>query len=109
MGRFKKGLFLGGILGAGLMWLNATTRGKAQREEIFDHAAEVYRRVKQDVMASDALGQIKQNSYVHLVEKYMKLYKEQYHLAEGAATMVGKIVKAQWDTLADEVGKSKKR
>ncbi len=28
MGKFKKGLFLGGLLGAGLMWLNATKKRK---------------------------------------------------------------------------------
>ncbi|MEK7084784.1 MAG: hypothetical protein AAB932_06120, partial [Patescibacteria group bacterium] len=59
MGKFKKGLFLGGILGAGLMWLNTTTRGKEKREEIFDHAAEIYRRVKEEIKDSDAVAGLK--------------------------------------------------
>jgi len=34
MGNFKKGLFLGGLLGAGLMWLNVTPKGREMKAKL---------------------------------------------------------------------------
>ena len=40
MGTFKKGLFFGGLLGAGLMWLNTTKQGRELRENMLNYAAD---------------------------------------------------------------------
>jgi len=49
MGRFKKGLFLGGLIGAGLMWLNATVKGKEYRAKIIAHLDPLYRELKESI------------------------------------------------------------
>ncbi len=53
MGKFKKGLFMGGLLGAGMMWLNTTKKGKETRDKLIDQSAEVYALLKDNILASD--------------------------------------------------------
>ena len=42
MGKFNKGVVLGGVLGAAIVWLNTTTKGKQYRTQLVDQAADIY-------------------------------------------------------------------
>ncbi len=103
MGKFKKGLFLGGLLGAGLMWLSTTKKGKEVREQMLDHAAEIYVKLKEEVINSPQYTDLTKNKYVQLVREYVDKYAIQNGLAENVKNMVVKVLNAQWDKLREEI------
>ncbi|KKQ27733.1 MAG: hypothetical protein US42_C0006G0040 [Candidatus Magasanikbacteria bacterium GW2011_GWC2_37_14] len=105
MGKFKGGLLLGGLLGAGFMWLTVTKKGKEVREKLLDQAAEVYENLKKQVLVSPQYQKLSKSEYVTLVKEYVDKYAIQNGLAENAKNMVIKIVSAQWQNLQNEIKK----
>lgn len=107
MGKFNKGLVLGGLLGAGLMWLNATKKGKEVREQMIDYASEVYEEVKEKVLASEGWEKMTKSEYYKIVEKIVDKYAVENDLADTVRDMVTKIVNAQWGKITKEDKKTK--
>jgi len=105
MGKFKKGMFLGGLLGAGLVWLSTTQKGKQVREEMLDHAAEVYVGLKDKVTVSEEFKNLTKNQYVKLATEAVNKYAIDNGLAENVKNMVVKVVSAQYKNLKGELKK----
>ncbi|HBU06905.1 MAG TPA: hypothetical protein DEB09_02385 [Candidatus Magasanikbacteria bacterium] len=105
MGIFKKGLLLGGLLGAGLMWLNTTKKGKEMRDEMLDHAAEVYVKLKEKILTSEQYYKLTKNEYVKMVQELVNKYAIDNGLAENIKKMVEKLVVAQWSNLKGQMKK----
>jgi len=105
MGKFKKGLCLGGLLGAGLVWLNTTKKGKELREVMLDKAADVYTDLKEKILSSDQYKKMTKNQYIKMVKKYIDKYAIDNGLAENIKNMVTKVVIAQWNNLKKELKK----
>ncbi len=102
MGTFKKGLFFGGLLGAGLMWLNTTKRGRELRDNMVDYAADVYAEVKKKITSSKGWRQLSKNEYVRTVEEVVNNYAVEHDLPDKVRDVVEKVVKAQWKKLKEE-------
>ncbi|MFZ2189767.1 MAG: hypothetical protein WAV48_03235 [Candidatus Magasanikiibacteriota bacterium] len=102
---FKKGLLFGGLLGAGLMWLNTTKKGKEMRDEMLDHAAEVYVKLKDKVLSSDQYKNLTKNEYVKLAQELVNKYAIDNGLTENIKKMVEKLVVAQWNNLKGQMKK----
>lgn len=96
MGKFKHGLFLGGLLGAGLVWLNVTKKGKEVRNELMDNAAKVYTDVKDKVTTSEGWDKMTKNKYYKFVEQTVNKYAVENDLLDSMRDMIEKVVKAQW-------------
>lgn len=105
MGRFKKGLFFGGMLGAGLTWLMTTTKGKNVRGQMLDHAADAYTKLREEVLASESYDKLTKSRYVKKVEKYVKAYAKEHNLSTDVAQVVTKLVSSQWKAMRDELKK----
>jgi gas vesicle protein len=105
MGKFNKGLFLGGILGAGLMWLNVTKKGKKLRDELLDHAAVIYEEVKEKAMSSEMWKEMNKNKYVELVKETVNKYAVKNALSENFKNMIEKVVCSQWCNLEKKIKK----
>lgn len=103
MGTFKKGLFLGGLLGAGAMWLAVTKEGKAMREQAMEHAVKVYDRVKTEVTKSPAWKKMKKSDFAKMVQKVADDYAEELGLAKKVTSMIVALVVSQWGKLRKEV------
>lgn len=99
MGKFKAGLFLGGLLGAGLAWLNLTQKGRETRDQILDHAAKIYAALKEKVQASEQFKELSKNEYVKLVKEYVDKYAIENGLAEKVKNVIIKVVSAQYNTI----------
>ncbi|PIZ95053.1 MAG: hypothetical protein COX81_02015 [Candidatus Magasanikbacteria bacterium CG_4_10_14_0_2_um_filter_37_12] len=108
MGKFKKGLVFGGLLGAGLMWLSTTKKGREVREQIFDYAADVYAEVKEKVTSSEQFDKMTKNKYVSLVRETVDKYAVKNGLANNAKNMIVKLVSSQWKNIQKEVAGRKK-
>lgn len=107
MGRFKKGLFLGGLLGAGVMWLNTTKKGRKMREQLLDYSADIYADVKEKVMSSDTWDTMTKSKYVAMVQDAVDKYAIKTGMAENVKNMVVKLVSSQWNQLQSEKKKKK--
>jgi len=107
MGRFNKGLFLGGMLGAGLVWLNTTKQGREKRDQILDYAADVYVDIKNRLMDSDTWDDMNKNKYVKMVREVVDTYAVDNKLAASVREAVVKLVSSQWKHLSAEVTKGR--
>ncbi|HAZ28599.1 MAG TPA: hypothetical protein DCY48_02375 [Candidatus Magasanikbacteria bacterium] len=108
MGKFKRGLIMGGLLGAGLMWLNTTKHGKETKEKILSYAGDVYDDVKQKIAASNAWEKMTKNAYVTMVKDAVKKYANTYQLSEHVQSLITTLVSSQWNTLKKEMKKKGK-
>jgi len=107
MGKFKKGLFLGTLLGAGLTWLNSTTKGKETRGNLIDHAEKLYPEIKEKILNSGAWNSMTKSKYIKLVEKQVNIYAKKYKLPTETKKLITKVVIAQWNNLQSAIKKKK--
>jgi gas vesicle protein len=105
MGKFKKGLFLGGMLGAGMTWLMATKKGKEVREQMLDHAADVYSKLRIQLLKNENYDKLTKHRYVTLLREYVDKYAIENGLANEVKEMIIKVVSAQWKNLRGELKK----
>lgn len=102
MGRFKKGLFLGGLIGAALMWLNATPKGKEMREKMMFQANDLYAQLKESLKQLD--GPTKE-MYDALVERAVEEYAAKKEMAMEIKDQLIKELKKRWKDLEKEIKK----
>lgn len=105
MGKFKHGLLAGGLLGAGMMWLNTTKKGRAMRSEIMEAAHEVYGRVKEQMMASDQWETMSKHAFVQKVTEIVNTYAIENGLADNVKNLVIKVVSSQYQNIKKEMKK----
>lgn len=103
MGRFKKGFLLGGLLGAGLIWLHTTKKGREMREQILDHASSVYEEVKHKVKSSASWEKMKKTEYLALVKDVVHRYGTEKGLADMVKEATAKLVGTQWSRIKKEL------
>lgn len=102
MGRFKKGLFLGGLVGAGLMWLNATPKGKELRAKLTAHLEPLYNELK---ISLKQLEGPTQEMYNALVERAVAEYAAKKDLVEDVKDQLVRQLKKKWKDLEKELKK----
>lgn len=100
MGRFKKGVFLGGLLGATLMWLNATPKGKEMRAKLSAHLEPLFEELK--VSLKQLEGPTKE-MYDALVERAVAEYAAKKELAEEVQSHLIRELKKRWVKLQREL------
>ena len=109
MGRFHKGLFFGGLLGASLVWLTLTPKGKKVREELFDHAAIVYARLKEEVVKSEMWKEMTESEFVETVKRITDTYAREIGMVKEMSDIVEKIVRTQWKQFRAQLPESTKQ
>lgn len=102
MGRFKKGLFLGGLLGAALMWLNATPKGKEMRAKLLAHLDPLYRELKESIKKLEGPTR---EMWDALVERAVEEYAAKKEMAAEMKEMLIRKLKKRWDELEKELKK----
>lgn len=103
MGKFKKGVVLGGLLGGALVWLNTTTKGKQYRSKLVDQAADIYARVKEEVEASGAMEKMNKNKYVAMVKKAVDKYAIENGMAASVKNTIVRLLSSQWSNFKKEM------
>lgn len=102
MGNFKKGLFWGSLVGAGLMWLNATPKGKEMRAKVLAHVEPLFDELKSSLMQLE--GPTKE-MYEALVERAVEEYGARKELADDMKVVLIKQLKKKWAEIAKELKK----
>lgn len=100
MGRFKKGLFFGGLLGAALMWLNATPKGKEMRAKLAENLEPLYNELKQSLKQLEGPTQ---EMYDALVDRAVEEYAAKKELAEEMKDVLIKELKKRWKRLEKDL------
>ena len=108
MSRFKKGLFLGGLLGAAMMWLNATPKGRKMRDELLDHAALIYADITEKIRSSDAWRDMNKNKYIALVRDAVEMYAAKHGLTPEMKDKIVKLIVSQWKQVQEGLRKRMK-
>lgn len=102
MGNFKRGLILGGALGAFLTWLNVTPQGKEMRTKILQHLEPLYNELK------DSISQLEgptQEMWDALVERAVEEYGAKRELADEVKNNLIKQLKKKWVQLQKDIKK----
>jgi len=102
MGKFKKGLFFGSLMGAGMMWLNATPKGKEMRSKLLEHSKPLYDELR------DSLKQLEgptKEMYEALVERAVAEYGDRKDMADEMKMMLIRDLKKKWKKLEKEIKK----
>lgn len=107
MGKFKKGLFLGSLLGAGMTWLMTTQKGKEVREQMLDYAADVYSNVRKELLETETYDKLTKSRYMSILTKYVDTYAIENGLAKEVKEMIIKVVGAQWKNVREELQRRK--
>jgi len=102
MGKFTKGLFFGGLLGAAAMWLNATPQGKEMRAKLMEHLNPLYNQLKESIKQLE--GPTKE-MYDALVERAVEEYAAKKEMAADMKEMLLKQLKKKWKELEKEIKK----
>jgi len=104
MGNFKKGLFLGGLLGAGLMWLNVTPKGREMKAKLLAYAEPMYNELKENIKKLE--GPTKE-MYEALVERAVEEIAAKKEMASEMKMMLVKELKKRWGKLEKDLKKSR--
>lgn len=102
MGKFKKGLFLGGLIGAAAMWLNATPKGKEFRAKLAEHLNPLFNELK--VSLKQLEGPTRE-MYEALVERAVAEYAAKRELADEVKTQLIKQLKKKWHEIQKDLAK----
>jgi len=100
MGNFKKGIILGGAIGALLTWLNVSPKGKEMRAKILEHLNPLYNELKNSLKQLE--GPTKE-MYDALVERAVAEYAIKRELAEDVKNNLIKQLQKKWDELEKEI------
>jgi len=100
MGKFNKGLILGGALGAFLVWLNATPKGKEMRAKLTEHLTPLFGELKKSIKQLD--GPTKE-MYDALVERAVAEYSAKKELAGDMKNMLIRQLKKKWREIENEL------
>jgi len=102
MGGFKKGIFLGGLVGAALMWLNATPKGKEMRSKMMEYLDPLYNELKNSLKQLEGPTQ---EMYNALVDRTVEEFAAKKEMAEDFKIQLGKKLKKKWVELEKELKK----
>ncbi|MFA6424353.1 MAG: YtxH domain-containing protein [Candidatus Magasanikbacteria bacterium] len=103
MGNFKKGLILGGVLGAFLTWFNVTSQGKEMRTKILMHLEPLYNELKASIKQLEGPTQ---EMWDALVERAVAEYSAKKELADEVKSSLIKQLKKKWEQLQSELKNS---
>ena len=102
MGRFKKGLFFGGLLGAALTWLNVSPKGKEYRDKLLGHVEPLYNELKESIKKLEGPTR---DMYDALVERAVQEYALKKDMAVDMKNNLIKELKRKWVEVQKELTK----
>ncbi len=100
MGNFKRGVFLGSALGAALMWLNATPKGKDLRAKIILHLDPLYNELKVSIKKLEGPTR---DMWDALVERAVEEYSTKKEMADDVKGVLVRKLKKKWSQLEKEI------
>ncbi len=98
-------MVVGGLVGGLLVWLHTSKKGQATRKELKRHTSEIFARVREQVLASNAWETLEKNKYMDAVRDAVDRYIVETGLAADMKAVLVTIVGAYWRILHGEIKK----
>jgi len=102
MGVIKKTLVMGGLMGAGLIWLTSTKKGKEVRDQLLDQSAEIYLSLKKKAVKLDKRYNITKSQYIKIAKESMDEYFKKHPIPAAMKGIIQNVVISQWETFKEE-------
>ena len=96
---------MGGLVGAAIMWLNTTPKGRKMRDDLLDHAALIYADITEKLRSSDAWREMNKNKYIALVRDAVEMYATKHSLTPEMKEKIMKLIVNQWKQVQEELKK----
>lgn len=87
---------LGGIVGAGLMWLLGTAKGKKAQTKMVAMADELFLGMKKTVIASPTWKEFQEGQYGRLVTQVVKAYVKKHKLPKDVEAWISSQLLRRW-------------
>lgn len=102
MSGFKKGLFLGGLIGAAAAWLAYAPKGKEFKAKMMEHLDPLYNELKNSIKQLEGPTR---EMYEALVDRAVEEYSAKKEMAADMKTALVKKLKKKWCQLEAEIKK----
>lgn len=99
MGKFSKGLFFGSIIGAGMIWLSTTKKGRETKAQALIHSEKLYEIAKEKALASESWDKLSKTKFAALVQTAAAEYSAKAGLAGNILKISERLAKAKWGEL----------
>lgn len=96
MGKFNKGLFLGGLFGGLVTWMNTTKKGKAVRDDLLQHATKAYELAVTEIKGTDKWQDLQEHEYVAKVRELVNRYAIENGLSDKVKGTLSTLLEKQW-------------
>jgi gas vesicle protein len=100
MGRFKKGLVVGGLVAGILTWLNVSPKGKEYRDKLLSHIEPLFNELKESLKQLEGPTR---EMYDALVERAVEEYALKKEIAVDVKNNLVKELKKKWKELEKEL------
>lgn len=107
MGKFTKGFFLGSLMGAGMIWMSTTKKGRETKEQALKHGEKLYEIAKAKAMASESWDKLSKTKFAEIVGEAAGEYSKKVGLASNIKNISERLVNAKWGELKKESKKKK--
>lgn len=109
MSKLKRTFFLGSLLGAGLIWLTSTKKGKEAREQIVLQAQNIYEKLERRLYESGVVDKISQSTFVKRAKELVEEYSKQKNIPAAVKGLILQLVTAQWESFQERMKKPVKK
>jgi hypothetical protein len=87
---------LGGVIGAGLMWLVGTTKGKKAQAKMTVMTEELFVNMKKTVLASPTWKEFEHSQYGRLVTQVVREYAKKHKLPKDIEAWISSHLLRRW-------------
>jgi len=89
-------------MGAGLIWLTSTKKGKEVRDQLLDQSAEIYLSLKKKAVKLDKRYNITKSQYIKIAKESMDEYFKKHPIPAAMKGIIQNVVISQWETFKEE-------
>jgi gas vesicle protein len=107
MNKFNKGLFLGGLLGAGAMWLNTTENGRDLRKKFIEHVENVYKLLKDKIQQTESYQELSRQDFKELLNEIAEKYADRKNLSNMTKKIIVEVINKHWEGIEAEIEQDK--
>ncbi|MEK7644120.1 MAG: hypothetical protein AAB390_02350 [Patescibacteria group bacterium] len=102
MGKFNKGFFLGSVVGAGLIWLSTTKKGRETKARAIVHGEKLFEIAKEKALATESWGLLSKTKFAGIVSAAAAEYSQKNGLADNIRKITERLATAKWGELKKE-------
>ena len=109
MGKINKGFTLGALLGAGLLWLTNSKKGKKLQEQIKQQAVQIKTEIEEKLEDIDFVQDFDKEAYLEIVQEKVDQYIVDNPFLQQGKDMLVEALGQEWESMKKIVDKKTKK